>query len=115
QSAGPAAKAIYWAHNAHVTHPPGSTRSTGSLLRSALGCDYAAIALTFGSGGFVAQIPNDPEDRLSISNLPAAAPEAVESVLAEVGTNASLTTWPCGAKNSSPDRSEPIWLQKPHP
>jgi len=35
-SVGPSAKVVYWAHNAHVTHPPGSNRTTGALLRGTL-------------------------------------------------------------------------------
>ena len=116
QDGGPSAKAIYWAHNAHVVHPPGSKRTTGALLRDTLGCKYAALAVTFGEGAFVAQIPNDLEDRLAVSELPPAPDESIESVLAELNPESTLATWSCVAtRSSSIDISSiPEWLKKPH-
>jgi erythromycin esterase len=107
QEAGSASKVIYWAHNAHVVHPSGSTRTAGGLLRDVLGCEYAAIALTFGQGAFVAQIPNDVQDRLATSNLPPAPKGTVESLFAG-RTDGALVTWQCQVK-SSPD-----WFNIPH-
>jgi erythromycin esterase-like protein len=112
---GSSAKAIYWAHNAHVVHPPGSNRTTGALLRDALGCKYGALAVTFGEGAFVAQIPNDLEDRLAVSALPPAPDESIESVLAELNSDSTLVTWPCVTARSSIDiASIPEWLRKAH-
>ncbi|MGD9560831.1 MAG: erythromycin esterase family protein [Pyrinomonadaceae bacterium] len=106
-----ATKIVYWAHNAHVVHPPGSIRTTGSVLRQTLGCKYAALAVTFGEGAFVAQIPNDAEDRLDTSVLPSAVDESVESVLKNLNTGALLATWLCA--NDGANLSEPQWLKTP--
>jgi len=115
QQKGPAAKAIYWAHNAHVVHPAGSNRTAGALLRDTLGCKYAALALTFGEGAFLAQIPNDLKDRLAISALPAAPDESIESVLKELSADSALVTWPCVPARTSVDIAAiPEWLKKPH-
>ena len=108
----PSSKAVYWAHNAHVVHPTGSSRTTGALLRQTLGCDYAALAVTFGEGAFVAQVPNDPENRLGASALPPSADESIESVLLPIRSEGTLATWPCV---SSTNLSEPEWLKKAHP
>lgn len=51
----------------------------GAWLRAALGCGHAAFAVTFDAGGFVAQIPNDLEDDLAASTLPAAPEETIEA------------------------------------
>jgi erythromycin esterase len=107
QDAGSSSKTIYWAHNAHVVHPSGSTRTAGGLLRDVLGCEYAAIALTFGQGAFVAQIPNDVEDRLAISTLPPAPRGTIESLFSGRPEGA-LVTWQCQI-DASPD-----WFRIPH-
>lgn len=113
---GPSAKAVYWAHNAHVAHPVRSSWSTGSVLRQTLGCDYTALGITFGEGAFVAQIADDPQNRLAISTLPRAIDESVESMLKNVHRDGSLTTWQCIQRSSaSQDLSEPEWLRKLHP
>ncbi len=116
QENGASAKVVYWAHNAHVVHPPDSDRTTGALLRKTLGCEYAALAVTFGEGAFVAQIPNDLEDRLAVSTLPPAADESIESVLRELNSDSTLTSWACVAPTSSSDfRAVPEWLRRAHP
>jgi erythromycin esterase-like protein len=112
---GASTKAVYWAHNAHVAHPPGSNRTTGALLRSTLGCQYAALALTFGEGAFVAQLPNDLEDRLVVSTLPPAPDESIESVLRELYSDSTLATWSCVTQANSIGPSVPEWLKRPHP
>jgi len=99
-------RAVYWAHNGHVAV---RGQTAGALLRAALGCDYAAIAMTFGAGSFVAQIPNDAGDRLAVSTLPQAPDESIESVLAPIGGSAWIAVWPCGVNSSS----APEWLRVP--
>jgi erythromycin esterase-like protein len=104
--ASSASRVVYWAHNAHVAVLENG-RTTGAILRGALQCDYLPIAITFGEGGFVAQLPNDPEDRLMTTTLPAAPDETIESVLATT----ALTTWDC-----KPDlETVPQWLRSSHP
>jgi erythromycin esterase len=116
QEKGASAKVVYWAHNAHVVHPPGSDRTTGAVLRNTLGCEYAALAITFGEGAFVAQIPNDLEDRLAVSTLPPASDESIESVLRDLKSDGSLSTWACVTPTSSTDfRAAPEWLRRAHP
>lgn len=109
ESGGPGARAIFWAHNAHVT-----TRGTwpaGSILRASLGCDYAAVALTFGEGAFLAQVPDAP-DRLEVSTLPPAAPESIENVFAPLAaTTPVIATWDCPIDPAT----LPQWLRTPHP
>lgn len=106
-----AKRGVFWSHNAHIVHPPNTTRTTGALLRDVLGCGYGALAVTFGEGAFVAQIPNDPEDRLAISELPRAPEESVEDVLSQVRPDSTLTTWKCNTGISD----TPQWLEQPHP
>ena len=98
EEAGAGANAVYWAHNSHVAHPKGATRSAGGVLRDVLGCGYFAIAATFGQGAFVAQIPNDRQDRLAVSTLPAARVGSIEDLFAKSGDRAQLTTWGCDAQ-----------------
>ena len=105
--AGPGAKGIYWGHNAHVSSTPAGT--AGALLREALGCRYRAIAMTFGQGGFLAQLPNDLTDRLRTTTVAAADEESVESVLAEVRRGAHIASWQCGPKTDRPP-----WLADAH-
>ena len=103
--AASSSRVIYWAHNAHVA-APANGRTAGAILRSALACDYMPIAITFGEGGFLAQLPNDLEDRLMTTTLPPAPDETFENVLVSTG----LTTWDC-----NPDLAAvPPWLRSPH-
>jgi erythromycin esterase len=102
---GPTRKVVFWAHNAHVA---ARNQTTGAVLRSALGCNYAPVAITFGQGDFVAQIPNDLQDRLAVSTVPANEGETIESVLAKVQTGPLMASWPCGS--ARPD--VPEWLGK---
>lgn len=104
------AKGVYWAHNSHISNAATSWGPTGALLRGALGCGYRAIATTFGRGAFLAQIPNDPADRLAVSRVDAASEESLENVLAEVREGTHIASWPCGAK---PDRAP--WLAEARP
>lgn len=117
QEKGASAKVVYWAHNAHVAHPPKSERTAGALLRSALGCEYAALATTFNEGAFVAQIPNDPEDRLAVSALPPAPDESIESVLRELRSDGTLAGWACAPApmGKTTIRDVPEWLGSAHP
>lgn len=116
QEKGASAKAVYWAHNAHVVHPPGSDRTAGALLRNTLGCEYSALAVTFGEGSFVAQIPDDLEDRLKVSTLPPAPDESVESVLRDLNSDGSLVTWACITPTSSTNfGAAPDWLRRAQP
>lgn len=106
------AKAIYWGHNAHVSAAPTRWGPTGALLREALGCRYRAIATTFGGGGFVAQIPNDPGDRLLVTAVPQPAnDEAIETALALARPGIHLSAWPCGGAQPAP----PAWLAGERP
>jgi len=104
---GAGAKAVYWAHNAHVVHPKSSLRTTGGVLRDVMGCGYRAIALTFREGAFVAQVPNDKEDRLAVSTVPAAPTGTVESLLARAGNAPALALWDCEPKHA------PEWFALP--
>jgi erythromycin esterase len=101
-------RAVYWAHNGHVAV---RGQRAGALLRTALGCDYAAIAMTFGAGSFVAQIPNDIDDRLVVSTLPQSPDESFENTLAPIATSATITAWSCGID----PKTAPEWLRAPHP
>jgi erythromycin esterase-like protein len=115
QENGSSAKVVYWAHNAHVVHPPGTDRTAGALLRGTLGCDYGALAVTFDEGGFVAQIPNDLEDRLAVSTLPPAPAESVESVLRELHSDGVLASWNCSTRSTNDTSPVPEWLTRAHP
>ena len=109
---GPTTRALYWGHNAHVKHPAeprGDATTAGGLLAEALRGDYAAIAITFLEGGFLAQRPNDPQDRLEVFNLPAAAADSIDGVLASLGTGDLIAAWPDGRAAAPP------WLLDPRP
>ncbi len=109
---GAGAKAVYWAHNAHVGHPEGQSaggKSSGAWLRDALGCDYVALGVTFGKGSFVAQIPNDSADRLAVSSLPISPVESIEGVLSAVNPAGAIVAWSCPAESSG----TPGWLRAP--
>jgi erythromycin esterase len=106
EESGDGARAVYWAHNAHVA---ARGQTAGGVLRSALGCGYAPLALTFGEGAFVAQIPNDVDDRLAVSSLPRAGEETIEGVFG--AETKMLATWPCSVDPAS----VPEWLRAPHP
>ena len=105
EASGPASRAVYWAHNAHVAV---RGQTAGALLRAALDCRYAAMAMTFGAGSFIAQIPNDLDDRIVASTLSQSPDESIETVLA--ASTPTLTAWPCGVDASS----APQWLRAPH-
>lgn len=107
----PGTKAVYWAHNAHVAAPLDRTagaRPMGAWLRATLGCGYGAVAVTFDAGGFVAQIPNDPEDDLAVSELPSAPDETIEGVLRAARSGPSIASWGCEERTMTPS-----WLQQP--
>jgi erythromycin esterase len=109
--AAPSPKTIYWAHNAHVSASPTRWGPTGAVLRQAAGCSYRAVATTFGEGAFVAQVPDDPANRLLVSTLGPAAEETIENVLAGIGAGARYAAWECGARAAQP----PPWLREPRP
>ena len=114
EKSGPRSKAVFWAHNSHVAHPPGrsaNARTSGAWLREWLGCAYAALGASFGEGAFVAQIPNDPTDRLAISQLPPSPPESIDAVLSKVRSGASIVSWNCRIDSVA----VPVWLRRPHP
>jgi erythromycin esterase len=110
---GPGAKAVFWAHNAHVgirgENPAG--KSSGAWLREALGCRYAPIGVAFGQGSFVAQVPNDLADRLAVSTLPLSPAESIDGVLAAVNPSGTIVGWPCSVDSSA----IPGWLRAAHP
>ena len=109
-AAGASDRAVYWAHNAHIASPRNG-RTSGSILRSVLGCAYAPIAITFGEGSFIAEMPNDLDDRLAQTTLPAAPPETVEGVVSSIATTPLLTVWDCDGSRAD----LPAWLQAPKP
>lgn len=117
ESKGRSAKAVYWAHNAHVAHP-GSDRTTGGVLRNTLGCQYAALAVTFDEGAFVAQVPNNSNDDLAIFTLPPAPDNSIESVVRKLGFEGAFAAWGClspTSKASTVAERVPEWFKTPRP
>ncbi len=106
---GPKTRIVFWAHNSHAAHTSPTSTATGALLRSMLGCGYQAVATAFGQGAFVAQIPNDLEDRLLVSTLDAAPADSIDGMLAESSDHALLATWGCDGP------PPPAWLASPRP
>jgi erythromycin esterase len=107
-------RAVFWAHNAHASLASGrapQARTSGAFLREALGCDYRALATSFGEGAFVAQLPNDPRDRLEVSSLPPAPPETIDGVMGSVYGAGAVATWGCDPR----PRDVPPWLQRAEP
>lgn len=105
---GPDARAVFWGHNAHVGHPPderGDRAPTGG--RFAELTRYVAIATAFNEGGFLAQLSDDPEDRLQTFSVPPGAEDSIDAVLATLGD--AIATWPDGGADA------PLWLLAPHP
>jgi erythromycin esterase len=112
EAGAPGTKAVVWAHNAHVAAPADRSvggRPMGSWLREALGCGYGALAVTFGEGSFVAQVPNDPADRLEVSTLPRSPDESIDAVLAPLSPAGAIAAWACGAEGGG----APAWLRSP--
>ena len=107
-------RAVFWAHNAHASlasdRAP-QARTSGAFLREALGCGYRAMATSFGEGAFVAQLPNDPQDRLEVSPLPPAPPETIDGVMGSVYGAGAVATWACDPR---PHDVSP-WLQHAQP
>ena len=105
------AKAVYWAHNSHVSNPPGrpiERRTAGAYLRDVLGCGYGGLALTFGEGAFVAQISNDPQNRLAVSTLPPSPEESIDGVLGTLHPDGAIVSWACPVDSLS----TPPWLRQ---
>lgn len=112
----PGPKAVFWGHNAHVSAPPGrpeAARPAGALLRDALGCDYGAFGITFGEGAFLAQVPNDPQDRLQASSLPPSPEISIDAMLATIfgPRRGALAAWPCAPEHAD----APPWLARAQP
>lgn len=110
----PQGKGVVWAHNSHVAAPPDRGppgQRMGTVLRNALGCRYAALAVTFGQGAFVAQLPNDLEDDLVAGTLPPAPESSIEGLMGSIGGGRSgtLATWSCDARAGA----LPAWLAEP--
>lgn len=108
---GSSPKTIFWAHNAHVSVASDQRNTTGAMLKRVFGCGYGGVATTFGQGAFIALVPQDPENRLAATTLPAASDESLERVLADVRPGAHLSAWPC---RKDPDRV-PEWLRAERP
>jgi erythromycin esterase len=106
----PSQKLVLWAHNAHVAHAASRYRTTGDELRDTLGCEYAAFAVTFDEGSFIAQIRNDPTNRLKAFTLPLAQDDSIESVVRKLGADGKIAAWPCGENAESAE-----WFRKPRP
>lgn len=105
-------KAVYWAHNSHVSAAATRWGPTGALLRQALGCGYRAVASTFGAGALIAQVPGDQTARIAETRLAVASPheERIETVLASIRPGAHFSAWPCGAEGDLPE-----WLRSERP
>jgi len=105
---GAGVRGALWAHNAHVGHPPdrsGHRATTGNILAEERG--YAAFALAFRRGGFVAQVTGDPQNRLQTFELPDAGAETIDGVLAPLGT--AIVTWLDDITTAPP------WLRETQP
>ena len=105
-------RAVYWAHNAHVAVAPSRSprfRTSGGLLREALGCAYRAWGTSFGSGGFVAQRLGDRSHRLEISTLPRPPAETIDGVMGQLFGGPAFATWDCAM---NPEQA-PSWLRAP--
>lgn len=114
RAVGPATRAVYWAHNAHVAHPPsrtGNAAPAGKVLRDLLGREYGAVATSFLEGGFLAQRASDPDNRLATFTLPPAPAESIDAVLDSMGLGDALAAWPA----EKPEAVVPAWLDKPQP
>lgn len=79
----PGARAIVWAHNAHVsTSDRSSYKPLGALLRSVYGAAYYALATSFHGGAFRAQVPRSSPPDLRTFTVPAAPAGTVDATLA---------------------------------
>ncbi|HVG24865.1 MAG TPA: erythromycin esterase family protein [Thermoanaerobaculia bacterium] len=77
------ARAIVWAHNAHVsTNDRSSYKPLGALLRNAYGTRYYALATSFNRGSFRAQVPGSTPPDVRSFTLPAALPGTIDALLA---------------------------------
>ena len=80
---GPAAKAVIWAHNGHVSTAP---EWMGSYLRAALKEQMFVFGFAFGDGSFQAmEMPMGMSMRLRNFNVPPTPVGALDSTLAAAG------------------------------
>ena len=109
----PGERAVYWGHNAHVAHIPSSpddTARAGAILRKLLGEEYGAVATSFREGGFLAQLPDDPGDRLMTFTLPPSPEESIDAVLDAMSFGDGIVTW-----TRAEAAVAPKWLATPRP
>jgi erythromycin esterase len=79
----PDAKAIVWAHNAHVsTSDRSSYKPLGALLRGAYGSGYYALATSFREGAFRAQVPRSSPPDVRTFTVPVAPAGTIDALLA---------------------------------
>jgi erythromycin esterase-like protein len=79
----PGTRAIVWAHNAHIsTSDRSSYKPLGTLLRTAYGNGYYAIATSFERGAFLAQVPGSTPPDVRAFTVPAAPRGTIDAVLA---------------------------------
>jgi erythromycin esterase len=88
--AGEGARAVLWAHNAHVTrgvlaHLSSDETAMGGCLAETLGDRYLAVGVTFGAGAFQAlHAPEPGAWRFRSYSLPAPPPGSLEDTLLRV-------------------------------
>jgi len=102
----PNARAIVWAHNAHISaNDRTSWKPLGALLRAAYGPQYYAIATSFDHGSFVAQVPNSSPPDLRTFTLPSAPAGTIDALLAAMHLPIAFVD----LRASAP----PAWLAEP--
>jgi erythromycin esterase len=85
EHAGPGARMILWAHNAHVSHGAdvgGVGRPMGAGLAARFGKDYLSVGFAFDSGSFQAVPPKGPLRTFTVTSAP---PGSADAALAATG------------------------------
>jgi hypothetical protein len=77
-------------------------------MRDLLGPGYGSVAVSFREGGFLAQLPDDPPDRLALFSVGPTPPESIDAVLDAMGLGEAISAWPDDGRGAAP-----AWLAQP--
>jgi erythromycin esterase len=107
----PEARAIVWAHNAHISASDRSAyKPLGAHLRAAYGDAYYAFATAFARGTFLAQVPGSTPPDVRTFTITAPPAGSIDAMLAATNTGASIID----LRNATPpDPRVAAWLAIP--
>ena len=115
EQAGPGVKAVFWAHNGHVSTGTASEfRSMGSYLRERYGSDMRIFGFEFGAGLFNA-VGQDTTNRryypLGPKKASVPPPDSYEAAWQRTGEPRLVID----LRQSEGDSPAEVWVRGPHP